>query len=128
MDVADSSHFVTYSDAKSNLFSTTAYSQKDILEVNNDSLLQQSPDQSSIESSSIDWSPPESHHHSRRNTIFNISMSYLFFYFFKLNFLEQAAELALPITVDSLRSSANLPTNSIEEEKLEQVVFLSSIF
>lgn len=66
-DLTDSK-FLNFFDKK--ILSTNSVNQIECGEIN---LLNQSPDQSSIESSSIDWSPPDSYQHSRQNTIFNNS-------------------------------------------------------
>ena len=66
---------------------------------------QNSMDTTSVGSSSVDWSPPDSNIHSRRNTIFSGG---------------QQKELDLPITVEQLRILANTPLDLAEEERRDQ--------
>uniref|UniRef100_A0A914I6P1 EFR3-like protein n=1 Tax=Globodera rostochiensis TaxID=31243 RepID=A0A914I6P1_GLORO len=65
-----------------------------------------SVDAASVGSSSVDWSPPESRKHSRRNTALGGGG------------VQQA--VALPITVEQLRIFANSPIDVAEEERLDQ--------
>uniref|UniRef100_A0A915CN21 Uncharacterized protein n=1 Tax=Ditylenchus dipsaci TaxID=166011 RepID=A0A915CN21_9BILA len=58
----------------------------------------------SIGSSSVEWSPPESRVHSRRNTVFNMKSN----------------EMCLPTTVESLRAISNAPPDLAEEERKDQ--------
>ncbi|KAI1730683.1 protein EFR3 like protein [Ditylenchus destructor] len=56
------------------------------------------------DSSSVEWSPPESRKSSRRNTVFNLKSN----------------EICLPTTADSLRTAVNAPPDSAEEERKDQ--------
>nr|CAD2171867.1 unnamed protein product [Meloidogyne enterolobii] len=64
---------------------------------------QNSIDTVSVGSSSVDWSPPDTAIHSRRNTV-----------------LSGQKNLNLPITVEQLRILANTPLNVAEEERRDQ--------
>ncbi|KAL3080761.1 hypothetical protein niasHS_005348 [Heterodera schachtii] len=73
----------------------------------NDGQRTSSLDATSVGSSSVDWSPPESRKHSRRNTALGGGAA-------------QQQALTLPITVEQLRIFANSPIDVAEEERLDQ--------
>lgn len=56
---------------------------------------------------SMDWSPPESNRHSRRNTVFNVNTPK-----FSIG--------NLPMTVEMLKTFANQPYDAAEEERKEK--------
>ncbi|KJH49185.1 hypothetical protein DICVIV_04686 [Dictyocaulus viviparus] len=58
---------------------------------------------------SVDWTPPESAHQSRRSTIFSL---------FTAN--PRLSATGLPLTVAALRQYANAPPDMIEEERKER--------
>uniref|UniRef100_A0A914EQE2 Uncharacterized protein n=2 Tax=Acrobeloides nanus TaxID=290746 RepID=A0A914EQE2_9BILA len=62
----------------------------------------------SIDSSSIDWSPPESHLVSRRSTLFG-------------------AKLALPLTIETLRTIVHTPIDPNEEERKDREMSLEIV-
>uniref|UniRef100_A0A1I8B7P0 Protein EFR3 homolog B n=1 Tax=Meloidogyne hapla TaxID=6305 RepID=A0A1I8B7P0_MELHA len=66
---------------------------------------QSSVDTVSVGSSSVDWSPPDTAMHSRRNTVFSGQKN-----------------LNLPITVEQLRILANTPLDVAEEERRDQAL------
>lgn len=60
----------------------------------------------SLDMMSIDWTPPDSRHASRRNTYFVPS--------------QKMDLVMMPVTVDSLRKIVNTPLDVVEEERREQ--------
>lgn len=116
----DSTLFTTSAQRSNNLTATVA--EDDISMSFPDAVIFNSNDDGtiSIDTSSIDWSPPESKAMSRRNTVFGTAGKSHPTLFTIVDCLENR-EMALPTTVESLRAMVHAPPDVTEEERKDQV-------